>query len=72
MLCGKRSAYIETQNPQALAEFSKYYHRCEYVEDVLSVVDEFIKIAICHFWCTEALVYLIINETFGDLHPSGL
>ncbi|HBV76882.1 MULTISPECIES: Cof-type HAD-IIB family hydrolase [Vibrio] len=68
VLCGKRSAYIETQNPQALAEFSKYYHRCEYVEDVLSVDDEFIKIAICHFGGTEALVYPIINETFGDSH----
>lgn len=68
VLCGKRSAYIETQNPQALAEISKYYHRCEYVKDVLSVDDEFIKIAICHFGGTEALVYPTINEKFGASH----
>ena len=49
VLCGKRSAYIETKDPKALEEFQKYYHRCEYVPDLLEVEDEFIKVAICHF-----------------------
>lgn len=68
VLCGKKSAYIETQDPQALEEFAKYYHRCEYVEDVLSVNDDFIKIAVCHFNGTEEQVYPVINPLFGETH----
>lgn len=68
VLCGKKSAYIETQDPQALEEFAKYYHRCEYVEDVLSVEDDFIKIAICHFDGTEQHVFPTINQQFGQTH----
>ncbi len=49
VLGGKRSAYIETHDQQSLEEFQKYYHRCEYVPDLLEVEDEFIKVAICHF-----------------------
>lgn len=68
VLCGKKSAYIETQDPQALAEFAKYYHRCEYVEDLLQVDDEFIKVAICHFEGTEELVYPSFYKAFGQTH----
>ena len=68
VLCGKNSAYIETQDPRALEEFAKYYHRCEYVEDLLNVEEEFIKVAICHFDGTEELVFPTMNEYFGDNH----
>ncbi len=68
VLCGKRSAYIETSQQDALDEVSKYYHRCQQVDDLLTVEDEFIKIAICHFGGTEALVYPSINEQFGLSH----
>jgi Cof subfamily protein (haloacid dehalogenase superfamily) len=68
VLCGKTSAYIETQDPQALEEFAKYYHRCEYVDDLLAVDDQFIKVAICHFDSTEQFVYPTINQHFGDSH----
>ncbi|WP_367989655.1 Cof-type HAD-IIB family hydrolase [Vibrio sp. NTOU-M3] len=68
VLCGKNSAYIETQDPKALAEFSKYYKRCQYIEDLLSVEDTFIKVAICHFDGTEALVYPSFNQQFGHSH----
>jgi len=68
VLCGKNSAYIETQDPKALAEFSKYYRRCQYVEDLLAVDDEFIKVAICHFDGTEEFVYPTINAKFGETH----
>lgn len=66
VLCGKQSAYIETQAPEALEEFAKYYERCEYVNDLLQVEDEFIKVAICHFGGTEQLVYPTINTRFGE------
>ncbi|KJY82913.1 HAD family hydrolase [Vibrio galatheae] len=68
VLCGKRSAYIETQNPQALEEFAKYYHKCQYVEDLLDVDDDFIKVAICHFGGTEELVYPTFDTAFGQTH----
>lgn len=68
VLCGKKSAYIETQDPQALAEFSKYYHRCQYVEDLLTVDDEFIKVAMCHFESSEEHIYPIITAKFGHDH----
>ncbi|SEG27300.1 HAD family hydrolase [Vibrio hangzhouensis] len=65
VLCGKQSAYIETQVPEALEEIQKYYHRCQYVEDLLSVEDEFIKIAVCHFGGTEKRVFPTIDQAFG-------
>ncbi len=68
VLCGKRSAYIETQAPEALTEFAKYYHRCEYVSDLLLVEDEFIKVAICHFDGTEEFVFPSFNRSFGHSH----
>ncbi|RQW64485.1 Cof-type HAD-IIB family hydrolase [Vibrio viridaestus] len=68
VLCGINSAYIETQDPQALKEFSKYYQRCQYVDDLLSVDDEFIKVAICHFSGTEEHVFPVMNPLFGNTH----
>ncbi|WP_047044312.1 Cof-type HAD-IIB family hydrolase [Vibrio mexicanus] len=68
VLCGKKSAYIETQDPQALKEFAKYYHRCQYVDDLLKVDDEFIKVAVCHFDGTEKHVFPSFNQAFGESH----
>lgn len=68
VLCGKHSAYIETQDPQALEEFAKYYHKCQYVEDLLTVEDDFIKIAVCHFGGTEELVFPTFECAFGQSH----
>ncbi|NOI65209.1 HAD family hydrolase [Vibrio sp. 99-8-1] len=68
VLCGKKSAYIETQQPEALKEIQKYYHRCEYVDDLLSVDDEFIKVAICHFSGSEENLFPSINAKFSHDH----
>lgn len=68
VLCGKRSAYIETDDQKALEEFQKYYHRCERVGDLLEVDDQFIKVAICHFDGSEELVLPMMNAQFGDSH----
>lgn len=68
VLCGKNSAYIETQNVDAINEIKKYYHRYEYVEDLLAVEDDFIKVAICHFDGSEANVYPSFNSKFGHTH----
>ncbi len=66
VLCGKHSAYIETQDPRALEEIRKYYHRCEYVEDLLSVEDDFIKVAICNFEGAEQHVFPAINDHLAN------
>lgn len=46
VLCGKRSAYVETGNLSFEAEVRKYYHECQRVKDLLSVEDEILKIAV--------------------------
>jgi hydroxymethylpyrimidine pyrophosphatase-like HAD family hydrolase len=38
------------------------------VQDLLTVEDEFIKVALCHFDGSEALIYPTINEQFGHSH----
>ncbi len=68
VLCGKHSAYIEVQGQKTLEEFQKYYHRCKYVDDLLEVDDEFLKVAICHFDGSEELLFPGINSQFGDSH----
>lgn len=68
VLCGKKSAYIETQAPKALEEIKKYYHRRDYVKDLLEVEDEFIKVAICHFDGSQEFVYPSINAKFDVDH----
>lgn len=68
VLCGKKSAYIETKTPRAIKEIQKYYHRCEHVDDLLTVDDDFIKVAICHFDGSQQHIYPTINAAFGQQH----
>lgn len=68
VLCGKKSAYIETQLTSVLEEIEKYYYRCEYVDDLLLVDDEFIKVAICHFAGSQEHIHPFINPLFSDTH----
>lgn len=46
VLCGKRSAYIQTPDPQIHAEAAKYYAALERVDDLRAVDDQILKIAI--------------------------
>lgn len=66
VLCGKRSAYIETEDQRAREEVQKYYHRCEIVEDLTTIEDDFLKVAICHFEGSEKHIFPVINPAFGD------
>ncbi|MFA0442868.1 HAD family hydrolase [Vibrio sp. 10N.286.49.C2] len=68
VLCGKQSAYIETQDEKALEEIAKYYHRRQSVTDLLNIDDTFIKVAICHFDGSEEHVYPSIQSQFGHSH----
>ncbi|SKA56909.1 Cof-type HAD-IIB family hydrolase [Photobacterium toruni] len=68
VLCGKNSAYTETTDAQALEEIKKYYHNLEFVDDLLMVDDEFIKIAVLNFNGTEQQVYPIIAPLYSQTH----
>ena len=57
VLCGKRSAYIEKSPPEFLAEALKYYQRLEIVDDLLTVEDDFLKVALFTFRSSERVIY---------------
>ncbi|MGR5144843.1 HAD family hydrolase [Photobacterium sp. DNB23_23_1] len=65
VLCGTKSAYIETRDPLFLKEVNKYFAHCQSVDDLLDVNDQIIKISICHFDGAEDYVFPLMNSKFG-------
>lgn len=53
VLCGKTSAYIERTDAAFVAEVDQYYHRLQTVEDLTTVDDEVLKVAIYDFVSSE-------------------
>ncbi|MEU6371035.1 Cof-type HAD-IIB family hydrolase [Streptomyces sp. NPDC046931] len=49
VLCGKRSAYVERTDAAFLSEARRYYTLLETVDDLTSVDDEFLKVALFDF-----------------------
>jgi Cof subfamily protein (haloacid dehalogenase superfamily) len=68
VLCGKSGAYIESTDPNAHQEIQKYYAKRTQVDDLLSVDDQFIKVALLHFGGTEAKVAPTFSAEFGESH----
>lgn len=63
VLCGRKSAYIETTNEDFILKFSKYYSEYEIVEDLTKVNnDDLLKIAVYHFESSEHHILPHINE----------
>lgn len=46
VVCGKRSAYVETDDAAILDEATRYYRLLEHVEDLLDVDDDVLKVAV--------------------------
>ncbi len=46
VVCGKRSAYIERDEPGFVTEVRRYYARLEQVDDLLAVEDDVLKVAV--------------------------
>lgn len=46
VVCGKRSAYVERDDPEFLTETHRYYALLEEVDDLLAVDDDVLKIAV--------------------------
>jgi len=49
VVCGKRSAYIESADPAFVTEVEKYYAKLEVVPDLVAVTDQVLKLAIYDF-----------------------
>lgn len=49
VLCGKKSAYVESNDERFLEEVRKYYERCEIVDDLENVDDTVLKVTMCDF-----------------------
>ncbi|WP_316928853.1 Cof-type HAD-IIB family hydrolase [Gaetbulibacter saemankumensis] len=55
VLCGRKSAYIETSNLDFVSKFRNYYSEYQIVENLTTVNDDvFLKIAVFHFESSEA------------------
>ncbi len=68
VLCGRKSAYVETNNNSFLSKFSEYYEVYKVVEDLTKVIDdEFLKIAVYHFESSESFVFPHLNNITKDL-----
>lgn len=66
VLCGKKSAYVETTNPKFEAEVRKYYHNCELVDDLLGVEDDILKIALYDYIGPQENSYNMFNSKWGQ------
>jgi Cof subfamily protein (haloacid dehalogenase superfamily) len=63
VLCGKKKAYVESENPAFISKVKLYYDKFEVVEDLLNVENEqFLKIAICDFAGSEGNSYTYFRK----------
>jgi hypothetical protein len=67
VLCGKRSAYVESTDQAFNAEVAKYYLQLEIVDDLLTVEDDILKVAVFAFESSERVTYPAF-ERFGNSH----
>lgn len=68
VLCGRKSAYIETKNPEFISKFNNYYSEYSIVEDLTKVTnDVFLKIAVYHFESSEKYILPQITELTNSL-----
>jgi hypothetical protein len=68
VLCGRKSAYIETKNADFISRFSEYYSEYAIVDDLTKVEnDDFLKIAVFHYECSETNIYPFINSLKTDM-----
>jgi len=65
VLCGKKSAYVETLNTELEAEVRKYYYKCEMVQDLLCVEDDILKIALYDYIDAQENSYRLFNSKWG-------
>lgn len=57
ILCGKKSAYVESKNIDFLIEVEKYYKKYEIVRDLTEIDDEILKVTVCDLTGAEKNTY---------------
>ncbi|MDT0644180.1 HAD family hydrolase [Zunongwangia sp. F363] len=57
VLCGKTSAYVESDDEEFIGEIQKYYKRLKKVDDLKKVEDTVLKVTICDFKGVEEHTY---------------
>lgn len=68
VLCGKKCAYIETNDEDFVAMFQNYYSEYTIVDDLTKVTnDTFFKIAAFHFECSETNIYPAVKHLENEL-----
>jgi Cof subfamily protein (haloacid dehalogenase superfamily) len=68
VLCGKKSAYIETKDEEFISMFKNYYSEYAIVDDLTKVKDDtFFKIAAFHFECSETYIYPAVKHLDKEL-----
>ena len=58
VLCGKKSAYIESKDERLIKEVEKYYEEYKIVNDLTKVEDDILKVTICDFIGSEENSYI--------------
>lgn len=68
VLCGRKSAYIETRDSKFISEISNYFPIYEVVEDLEMVKnDEFLKISVYHINSSETYILPHVKELIKEL-----
>tara|TARA_R110002096_G_scaffold431902_1_gene647754 strand:- start:219 stop:1031 length:813 start_codon:yes stop_codon:yes gene_type:complete len=68
VLCGRKTAYIETKDSHFISKLSEYYTVYKAVDDLTKVTDDdFLKIAVYHFESSETQVLPQINDIANEL-----
>ena len=68
VLCGKKSAYIESTDPRLVGEVEKYYAKYKIVDNLQDVEDDVLKLSICDFTDAETNA----NSAFSPLYSDKL
>ena len=68
VLCGKKTAYIETKDEKFIHILKEYYSQFKPVDDLTKILDDsFFKIAIYHFESSENYTYPHVKHLEDDL-----
>lgn len=65
ILCGKKAAYYEENSPKFTRELKKYYHSNKMVDDLTTVKDDILKIAVCDFRGSEKNSFKLLASHFN-------
>ncbi|MGB5445456.1 MAG: Cof-type HAD-IIB family hydrolase [Psychromonas sp.] len=66
VLCGRRSAYIESTDQRLVDEVEKYYAKYQVVDSLLDVQDDVLKISICDFSDAETNANAAFSPDYAD------